>query len=50
MDLTGILLLGLNHKTIFLDGMNANPHWLNKTDSFLPEGIPGTFPHTESGP
>lgn len=37
MDLTGMLLLGLNHKTLFLAGMNANPHWLHKTDFFLPE-------------
>lgn len=30
--LTGMMLLWLNHKTVFLAGMNANPHWLNKTD------------------
>lgn len=35
MDLTGMLLLGLNHKTLFLAGMTANPHCTKQTFFFL---------------
>lgn len=48
MDLTGMLLRGLNHKTVFLAGVNANPPWLNKTDFFSSRGkLPALF-HTLS--
>lgn len=40
------MLLQLNHKNIFLAGMNASPHWLNKTHFFSTWGKFPTLFHT----